>query len=45
MYRRAAKLTEEAQRVRDDADRRHLLDPAETYRRAADQVASALPAE
>jgi hypothetical protein len=33
--RRAAKLTEDAQRVRDAADRWHLLDLAEGYVRAA----------
>jgi hypothetical protein len=38
--RRAAKLTEEAQRVRDYADRKHMLDLAEGYARAADQVAT-----
>jgi hypothetical protein len=38
--RRAAKLAEEAQRVRDADDRRHLLELAETYRRAADQGAT-----
>jgi hypothetical protein len=36
---RAAKLTDEAQRVRDADDRRHLLDLAECYKRAADLVA------
>jgi hypothetical protein len=36
--KRAAKLTEEAQRVRDAADRQHLFDLAEGYARAADQM-------
>jgi hypothetical protein len=31
--RRPAKLTDDAQRVRDDGDRRHLLDLAEYYKR------------
>jgi hypothetical protein len=39
--RRAAKLTEDARRVRDAADRRHLLELAETYQRAADPGATA----
>jgi hypothetical protein len=39
-HKRAAKLADEAQRARDDEDRRHLLDLAETYRRAADQAAA-----
>jgi hypothetical protein len=34
--RRAAKLAEAAQHVRDAADRRHLLDIVAMYRRAAD---------
>jgi ribosomal protein L17 len=37
--RRAAKLTEKALRVRDEADRKHLLELAAMYRRAADQLA------
>jgi hypothetical protein len=32
--RRAAKLTEDAERVRDAGDRRHLLDLAECYQRS-----------
>jgi len=38
--KRAAKLADEAQRARDDEDRRHLLDLAETYQRAADKAVS-----
>jgi hypothetical protein len=36
---RAQELAGEAARVRDDADRRHLLELAAMYRRAADQMA------
>jgi hypothetical protein len=36
--RRAAKLTEEAQRARDAADHRYMLDLAEGYARAAGQL-------
>jgi hypothetical protein len=36
--RRAAKFTEQAQRFRDAADRRHLLNLAEGYTRAGDQM-------
>jgi hypothetical protein len=43
--RRAAKLAEDAERVRDDADRRHLLDMAATCQRAADQLAPLSPGE
>jgi hypothetical protein len=42
--RRAAKLAETAQHVRDAGDRRHLLNLAEGYARVADQMA-AVPAE
>jgi hypothetical protein len=42
--KRAAKLADEAQYARDAEDRRHLLDLAETYRRAADQAAAEPPA-
>jgi hypothetical protein len=37
--RRAAKLAEEAQRVRDAADRRYVLDLVAMYQRPADQMA------
>lgn len=37
--RRATKLAAEAEHARDADDRRHLLELAETYQRAADQVA------
>ena len=36
--KRAAKLAETAQHIRDAADRRNLLDLAVIYRRAADQA-------
>jgi hypothetical protein len=40
VYRhRAQELAEEARHVRDEADRKHLLELAATYRRAADQMA------
>jgi hypothetical protein len=40
-HRRAPKVTEDAQRVRDATGRRHMLDLAEGYARAVDQVAAA----
>jgi hypothetical protein len=41
--KRAAKLAETAQHIRDAADRRNLLDLAVIYRRAADQAVPKQP--
>ena len=40
---RALQLESRAANVRDQADRRHMLDLAATYQRVADEVAPPLP--
>ena len=42
---RAHELTESAKQLRDESDRRYLLDQAEIYRRVADQIAPPLPSK